>query len=300
MKRFMALVASLLCVTGLSLTLTGCSVNEETLANGQKRMDEFKALGVPDSALSSVKVYLFAARDAKQRELGSAARKAADSMNMAIKAVEAYYTNHVSKLQPTIDSLVQIGESARAQLSGLQVRKLDSLKMVVDSLGKAQRPVESEKVARRLAAIIPQLKADELKAAELRRIIPGSVWECLNRKSSEINKEVNSLEKKVFTFGRDGKAVYVESELGRSEKDAKTDYEFVSYGSYDFAGDTLVLFVDRFVSKRQIMEVRYVDPKTNKETWKKESGPAYDSLITDRSQDRFVTLADLKEDFKRK
>jgi hypothetical protein len=34
-----------------------------------------------------------------------------------------------------------------------------------------------------------------------------------------------------------------------------------------------------------------------KKEWRKEPKPTYDSTITDGSQDRFISFADLKEDF---
>ena len=285
-------------LAGVTAALIGCSVSDETLNATQQRMDELKAKGVPDSALSGVKVYLFEARDCKARDLGGQARKAADSMLMMLRKVEDYYANHVAKLQPVIDSLLAVADQSRSALSGAQIHKLDSLKGVVDSLAKAQRPVEAEKLARALVARMPALLEDQKKADGLAKIIPGTVWECVNKKTSDVFKEVNAVEKKVFTFGKDGKAVYVESEKGRSDKDTKNDYEFVSYGTYDFAGDTIIVRVNRFIAKRQIIDVRW--EKDGKESWKRDVGPMYDSAITDGSQDRWISLADLKEDFTRR
>jgi len=180
----------------------------------------------------------------------------------------------------------------------MQVRKIDSVKAVVDSLVKSSTPVEAEKVARSLAGSVPQLRADEEKSGEMRRTMPGTTWEYSFRKSSDVHKEVNAMERKVFSFQRDGKATFAESEKGRSDQNTKTDYEFVSYGTWDIAADTMFVFVNRFVAKRQIIEAR--GEKDGKEYWKRDVGPTYDSVITDGSQDRWITLADLKEDFKRK
>ncbi len=288
-----------LCLVGtVAVMCAGCSVSEETLTHVQKRMEELKDQGVPDSVLSGVKVHLFEARDAKQRGNHSQARRAADSMQIMLRNVEDYYSNHVAKLQPVIDSLVAVADGIRGEISGMQVRKIDSVKSVVDSLVKANKPVEAEKVARTLAGSVPQLEADEVKANELRKSIPGSTWEYIHKKSSDVHTEVNAVERKVFSFGRDGKATFVEGERGRSDQNTKTDYEFASYGTYDIAADTIMVFVNRFVAKRQIIEAR--GEKNGKEYWKRDVGPTYDSLITDGSQDRWITLADLKEDFRRR
>lgn len=296
MRRALAVV-----ITGIAVSFVGCGPSPEFVAGSEKRLEELKGMGVPDSALAGIKVHLYATKDAMQRQDAAQARRSADSLKIVLRSVDDYYTNHVAKLQPVIDSLVRTADAQRAQLQGVQLQRLDSIKMAIDSLStKASRPVEAEKEALKLVALMPQLMQDEARSAELRKNIPGSVWECVNKKTSDVYKEVNAVEKKVFTFGRDGKAVYVESEKGQSDQNSKRDYEFVSYGTYDFAGDTIVVHVNRFVSKRQTVDVRWVDPETKKITWKKELGPTYDSLITDRSQDRYIVMEDLKADFKKR
>lgn len=286
------------CLAGVAILVIGCGVREETLSSGQKQIELLQSKGVPDSVLSGAKVFLFEARDARERGHYAQARKAADSMNIMLRKVEHYYDNYVSGLQPVIDSLLSVAGNIRGELSGMQIRKLDSVVAVVDSLAKAGRPVEAEKTARALAASIPALRADEEKTRELRAIIPGSTWEYVFRKSSDVHKEVNAVEKKVFSFLRNGNATFVESEKGRSDQNTRTDYEFASFGTYDIAADTIYVFVNRFAARRQIIEAR--GDKDGKEYWKRDVGPTYDSLITDGSQDRWVTLADLREDFKRR
>lgn len=277
--------------------VVGCGVSQETLDDAERRMNELVEKGVPDSALSQVKVYLFEAQDAKERGDGGRARKAADSLLLALEDAEKLYEEHISQLQPVIDSLVAEADKIRDDISGLQLHKLDSIKGAIDSLAKANRPVEAEKLARTLVPYTDTLLQDEKKAQTLRKTVPG-VWVCINRKKSDVHTVVDAVEKKEFTFKHDGKAVFVESEHGRSEPGLKKDYKFISYGRYGIAGDTIKVFVDRFVAAQQTFHVLH--EKDGKQHWEKEVGPTYDSTITDGSQDRFILMSDLKEDFVKK
>lgn len=285
------------CLAVASLALFGCSVSEEVLQDSEKRMNELMAKGMPDSALSKVKVYLFEAQDAKERNEGSRARKAADSLLMALEEAETEYAEHVQTLPPVIDSLVAAASEQAAELTGLQAKKVDSLKAVIDSLTQASRPVSAVAAARDLVAYMPQLLEDEKTAKKLSKRVPG-VWTCINKKTSKVHPQINAVEKKVFTFKRDGKATFVESETGQGEKTLKKNYRFISYGTYGLAGDTIKLSVNRFVSEKQEFHILKTKADGKTTYWEKEQGPVYDSLITDGSQDRYITLGDLEEDFR--
>ncbi len=277
--------------------IVGCGVSQQTLDDAERRMNQLVEKGVPDSALSQVKVYLFEAQDAKERGERGRAAKAADSLLIALEEAERLYEEHISQLQPVIDSLVAEADKIREEISGLQLHKLDSVKGTIDSLAKANRPVEAEQLARNLVSYTDTLLMDEKKAQKLGTRVPG-VWVCINRKKSQVHEVVNAVEKKEFTFRRNGKAVFVESEHGRSEPGLKKDYKFISYGTYGLAGDTIKMFVDRFVAAQQTFHVLH--EKDGKRWWEKQVGPTYDSTITDGSQDRFILMADLKEDFVKK
>ena len=68
--------------------------------------------------------------------------------------------------------------------------------------------------------------------------------------------EVKALEKKIFTFNKDGSAKFVESKKGQSSPALKEDWEFNSWGRWELIGDTVYLSVNRFKAVRQEVRAR--------------------------------------------
>jgi hypothetical protein len=75
----------------------------------------------------------------------------------------------------------------------------------------------------------------------------------------------------------------------------KEDWKFISWGNYDFRGDTIILSINREKCPKQIF-TRYW---TNEKVWKKEVKPTYDSTLTEPKIE-FITYKTLKEDFKKR
>ena len=277
------------------IMLLGCSPSDKSLDNAQKRIDILRSKGVPDTSLSSPKVLLYQAREAKRISNHSLAWQSAKAARTAIAEAEATYENNLPRLKAETDSILSVASAVEQQLSGLQKHKLDSMKIKVDSFITINWMLQAHAKAVEIAGSLQQLKADEELSKTVRGVIPG-IWVCETVIKGQDNKAVHAVEKKIFEFGKDGKIKLTESGLGQNGPVSKEDYEFLSYGTYDCKGDTIVLFVKRFNAVRQIME-KYLIEGTKK-YWKKEPGPTYDSTITDGSQDRFVTYSDLKLDFK--
>ena len=115
-----------LCLTAL-LGIVSCGVSEKTLTAAEKKIDELKAAGVPDSTLSTVKVHLYQVKDAQQRGNTGVAKEAARNMKRELAAVEATYKENLTRLMPVIDSLKSVIRATRSGLTGLQLKKLDSM-----------------------------------------------------------------------------------------------------------------------------------------------------------------------------
>ncbi len=278
------------------ILVAGCGgVNEKTLTDAQNRIDALKTKGVPDDELSGARVYLYQAKDHKTRGNSALAKQAADSMKVNLERAEKVYQEKIATLGPKIESLKAEINKAKAEVSGLNVKKLDSCIAIIDSFVKMDWKLQASNKAQEIVAILPGVKEDEAKSKELRKKIPGE-WVCVTVTKSEEVKEVNAVEKKIFTFYKDGKVKLVENKKGQSGPYLKENWEFLSNGTYDFVGDTVVLKIARFAAVKQDFErIHKIDGKP---VWKKEPGPTYDSTITDGSQDRFITFADLKVDFK--
>jgi len=291
--------AAVLSVAAMFLTV-GCGggVSEKSLTDAQNRIDALKAKGVPVDTLSNASVHLYAAKEHFSKNNSSLAKKAADSLKVYLEKAEKYYQDQVSTLGPTIDAAKSAALKAKEEISGYQARKVDSTLGVVDSLRKMDWLLQANNVAQELVALLPSLKEDEAKSKNLGKLVPGE-WYTETRTKSEEFKEVNALERKVFTFYRDGKVYLEEGKSGQSGPFFKEDWLFKSWGTYGYKGDTIMLSINRFAAvKQNFKKARNDNGKAV--DWKDEPGPTYDSVITDGSQDRFVTYDDLKADFSRR
>jgi hypothetical protein len=280
------------------ISITGCGVSQKTLEQCEARINQLKEMGVPDTALSKPKVFVYQAKDAAAKGNTGFARESYDSLKFYMAQAEALYKESMEKIPPEIDAIRAKIMSAKANLSGLQAKKIDSLMVPVDSFLNMKWVLNAHTLIKAIEERLPSLDIDQAKADGWKKTIPGS-WICQNITTSPEFKQVRSVETKIFDLSRDGKAKLTETKKGQSGLFLKEDYEFVSYGTYDFLGDTLCLFINRFASVRQNFDKMYLDKNNmKKQEWRRETQPTYDSAITDGSQDRFITIADLKEDFK--
>jgi hypothetical protein len=282
----------------LVIVIGSCSVSQKTLNDAQKRIDALKLKGVPDSSLSTAIVYLAQAKDANQRGNKGLAHLSADSMRILIAQAEGAYSDNLIKKKPEVDELVLQLTKAKSQLSGLQVKKLDSALKVIDSFNQKNWIYQVENNAKMAVnELLPVLKFNEDRARELRPRLPGD-WVCINKTKSEEIKEVNAVEKKIFSYMSDGKCKLVETKNGQSGQALKEDWEFNSFGTWDILGDTIFMFINRFVSVRQNFTT--MSMKDGKKVWTLKKEPTYDSAITDGSQDRWIPFTDLQRDFEKK
>lgn len=275
------------------ISVAGCSVSDKALEEGQSRIDALKAQGMPDSLLSPAKLYICQARDEKKRNNNSVANKAADSLKIILTQLEATIKTDLTRLAPEIESLRAQVVATRAQVSGMQTAKIDSMMHVVDSCVAVKHFHDGLAKINAVIALLPQIKADEQKSNEIKGKVAGT-WTCTNITKHSEDKTVHAVEKKIFVFGNDGKCKFIEKKQGKSGPYLKEDYEYDSYGTYGFKGDTVYLSINRFAAVRQNFE-KMIDVK--KKIWNKETHPTYDSVITDKSQDRYVAYPDLLSDF---
>jgi hypothetical protein len=283
------------CLALSVIMVAGCSVSQKAIDDAQKRIDLLKAKGVPDSSLSEAVKYLYGASYAKQKDEKSTAHRSLDSARILIAQAEALYSENMVKMKPFTDSLVGVLTNAKTRFTGMQAKKIDSAMGVVSDFMAKNWIYQVEDNARKAVRMITQLTFNEDRAKEVKDRLPGE-WVCTNVTKSEADKAINAVEKKIFTFFKDGKAKLVETKKGQSSKNLKEDWEFQSSGTYDCLGDTVFIFVDRFASVRQNFEA--LNESAGKKTWEKKKEPTYDSLITDHSQDRWVPFEEMKQDFK--
>jgi hypothetical protein len=296
MKKWLAILATAAFIG----SMFACSVSDSMLEDADKRLKALKSKGLPDSVLSQPQVHLYQAREAKRKsqfsDTKAEARNAAKLMKKELLKAEAYYQEKVSKLRPTVDSLRAIIKTARGNYTGLVLKRYDSLSAMVDSFSRVDWLLQSYTRAKELIGLIPRFIVDVERAKKLRDTVPGE-WVCSQKDTNAENKDVNAVTKKIFTFEKNGKARFVESKKGQSGLYLKEDWQFLSTGTWEIAGDTVHIFVNRFAAERQMFERLYIMDGGKKKEWRKEPKPTYDSTITDGSQDRYVAYSDLKEDF---
>lgn len=278
-------------------TMIGCSVSKARLDNAESRIEALRAKGVPDSSLSRAVVFLYQARDAKQRGNAGLAKMSGDSMGILIAQAEAQYSDDMKRLRPFLESSKAAIAKEKTALSGLQLKEVDSLVAVIDSFARINWLLQAEAVTRDLLGRMNRLKFDEGRVKELRPRLTGT-WVCTQRTKNKVVPEVNAIETKTFTFGSNGKTNLTEKKKGQSTAFFKEDWEFVSSGEYDLKGDTICLFINRFKAVRQ--HFWDLKEKDGRQQWVRTVHPSYDSTITDGSQDRYITFQDLKEDFSKR
>jgi hypothetical protein len=316
MSFFKRFVGFALCLTALLIVVSSCGVSKAKLEKAQQRINALKAKGVPDSGLSEAIVLLYDAREANNKEDWGRAGKSGKEMMKVIARAEDLYNQKIVSMKPEVDNMRQQVAAARKDFTNLQLKKLDSLAAKADSFYTINWMLQAYDHAQIAVDAISRLKFDEQRSNELKPRLPGT-WICLNETKSKANKDINAVEKKIFTFNPDFSVKLIENKKGQSATFLKEDWEFQSYGKWDVTGDTICLFINRFVALKQDFTKGSVDSvimarcaesggapedcKYSKKDihWKLEPGPRYDSTITDHSQDRYVTFADLQADFKK-
>jgi hypothetical protein len=288
-------------VAALALVVAGCggSVNEKALDDAQKRIDALKAKGVPHERLTEARVFLGQAKDDRDKKNNAAAKRGFDSAAVYITKAENFYNQEVANLGPEIDKAKGTAIKAKEELTGYQVRKIDSIVVIVDSLKRLDWLLQANNVAQDLVKLLPFLKEDENKTRKIMNKIPGE-WVFTEKEKSVESALVNALITKTFKFGDlKSKSIHlIEKKLGYSSAYLHEDWQFESRGTYGFKGDTIMLEINRFTIVRQrFKRLHKVD---GKDVWKDEPQPEYDSVITDGSQDRSITYEDLTVDFRRR
>lgn len=281
---------------GMLLIVISCGVSEKKIANCEKKLEELQIIGVPDTLLSKARVLLYQAKDSQTRGNFGIAKQAYKDLKKELNFLEGSYKENTNQIRAKIDSLLSVVRTARSNLSGLQLKKLDSIMVPVDTFLNKKWYLHAYDKLKNIGELVPKFYEKEKMAKELKNIIPGEWAFTQHTKGKESN--INLLEKKLFTFGRDGKVIFVESKEGQSGPYLKENAEYKSIGTYDIYGDTICLFVTRFIAVKQNFKKLYIENGGKKKVWKDENYPSYDSTITDGSQDRYIAFADLKEDFK--
>lgn len=263
----------------------------------EARIKALEEQGVPDSVLSSVKVYLYNVTTlGKTGQMGKV-RKYKDSLKAGIAAAEAWYEKAMQENKIFIDSLRPTLDKRKTELTGLPLKDYDSMLAVADSFVALNWLVQARTEFEKCDEAMGVFLKNQERAEQIRPKLYGT-WTDVHvvRPASEDGGNYKATEKKVFTFKKDGSFKAIESMNGQTTPYMKENWEFQSWGTYDLMGDSIYLFVTREKCAKQIFT--QLNVKTNK--WKRNVKPTYDSTITNNAKDKFITYDDLKLAFKRR
>jgi hypothetical protein len=273
------------------IALTGCGVSQKTIDAYETQLKALETKGVPDSILSSVRVYLAQIKGGKQSGLGTVVRTSTDSVKRYLAAAETWYQSTVQTAKPRVDSLVKYFTATKAGLSGMQLKEADSQLAVVNSYIKQTWYMQAQLHAEQLDSLMLQLLKDEETAKKTDAQVRGTVWNMVKKLTAD---GASAVQKNRISFKKDGSYEMSEEMKGLTKPTLKEEWLFKTWGTYAMKGDTILLSTKRENRVRQI----YVHIDGNKEMKRIEDKP-YDSTITNGSKDRFFTLDYLKENFKK-
>jgi hypothetical protein len=272
------------------IPLSGCGVSQKKLNEAEARIKALQGQGVPDSLLSEAQVQLAQARSSIKVGDAVSAKRQFDSVQVLIAKASGSFESSTKELKPAVESLKKGISARKAELSGLQLKYVDSMLTVVDAFAAKGQWAEAKANCSQLDSEMPNLLKDEQLTKMAREALVGTWINTTNHKEDG----VKAVEKKSFTFKADGSLKLVEEMKGQTAPNRKEDWLFESTGTYQLKGDTALLSITREKCPRQ----SYWFLKGSK--WAKSDKPTYDSTITDGRKDRFVTYAYIKETFKKK
>jgi len=261
-----------------------------SLDEAEARIDELSAAGMPDSALSSAKVFLYQAKSAKTTGNSGIARRHTDSLIIALDGAQQQYAAWMESFSPQVDSLAAVLNEKKTDLTGMQLRAADSAVSVIDSLVAKNWMIQAKAQALKADNLLTQLVLDEEKARVTRKKLPGK-WVGIRDATTESGKK--AVEKRIVVFGPDGSLQLTESMKGFTSDNFKEDWEFISSGTWDLKGDTAILRISKEKCTRQNFWT------LNDGRWKKDTKPTYDTTITDGSKDKTMTFEYINEYFKK-
>lgn len=287
MRHCRNLLLSCACIAVCAISI-GC-ISQKTIDSYQARLKILEEKGVPDSLLSSIRVYISQATEGKRSGNGIITKASVDSLKIYVAAAEKWSDALTLSAKPRVDSLLKLFAGQKTTLTGLQLKVADSLLTLIDSYAKKGQYPQARQTADLLDTILPMLLKDEDAAQKVATQIAGT-W---TKTKKHTENSANAMEKRIVTFEKDGSFKMDEQMKGQTSPTLKEDWQFLSQGTYAIKGDTLLLSI----RKEQCLRETYENLVNNK--WVKNEKKPYDKEITDGSKDQFFTFDFLKESYKK-
>ncbi len=281
------------CIIAVCVLFHGCGVSKKKLDDADNRIKALEAKGVPDNLLSEAKVNLYQARTAMKSSSTAYAKKYADSLFFYLEKAETQSQATMEQYRPYIDSLRKTFDGRKKALGGLQLQYADSIIAFVDSFTTMGWLIQARDKAIYLDTSFARLVEDEKKSNKIRPRLIGT-WSGQRVPPGGYK----ALEKRRFTFKRDGTFNSSEEMNGQTQQTLKEYWKFMNWGTWKLRGDTVLMFVTREKCPKQHF-LNYMK-KDGKMKWVKNQAPTFDSTIVGHGKDRFMTYEYLVDNFKKR
>ncbi len=286
-------VGGLICIIAVSVLFYSCGVSQKQLDEAEMRIKALEAKGVPDSILSAAKVNLYQARTSLKSSNSAYAKKYADSLFFYLEKAESKSQKTMEQYRPYVDSLRKTFDDRKKALSGLQLQYADSIIAYVDSFTNMGWLIQARDKAIYLDTSFARLVEDEKRSNKIRPRLIGT-WSGQRVPPGGFK----ALEKRRFTFKKDGTFNSSEEMNGQTQETLKEYWKFLNWGTWKLRGDTILMFVEREKCPKQHF-LNYVK-KDGRLQWVKNQAPTYDSTIVGHGKDRFMTYEYLVDNFKKR
>lgn len=301
-----------ICFLSVVLLFTGCKSYEQKVEGVQSRLKALEDKGLPDSVITPVRIAIVASQGEKKRNRGGEANKKLKEATSAVKKAEDFFENSLSVKKPEVAARFNsVREKVSKELKGLHKYDADSLLSEVDSLLKKDFVFKAERALEKFEKDYPKMARAQVLADSLRPKVRGR-WVFTEVTKHQEDKNVNAVEKKVFTFEGNGKSMFVEEKHGQSAPNLKEDWKFETWGNWDMKGDTVWVIATKFTQHKQTFwqfnentrkwghmnnENKFVDGKPNE--------IAAETLTLDKNKDaivkqnRYIVYRDLQDEYKK-
>ncbi|HEX3018726.1 MAG TPA: hypothetical protein VHP36_00415 [Chitinispirillaceae bacterium] len=291
MNRFFKCLIALSLISMVIMSVTGCKSGPKA-PEVEARIKALLEKGVPDSVVADAKIALYNVNMGQKTNNSTLIRKYSDSMAVGIEKAEKWYSDAMASYKPYIDNLKKTISEKKSGLTGLHLKTADSLLAIADSFANINWLVQAKAKMDKLDSIMPVLLNNEKTANDIKKSVIGKWMDAHIVQAEDQPFKARSI--RFFNFGKDGKFESAEEMVGQTTPFLKEDWKFISWGNYDFRGDTIVMSITREKCPKQIFTQLWV--KENK--WKKDVKPTYDSTFTNPKIET-ILYKTLKEDFKK-
>ncbi|MCL1945660.1 MAG: hypothetical protein FWF51_00705 [Chitinivibrionia bacterium] len=232
------------------LILVGCKSFEDNEKDVSKRLAVLEQKGLPDSLISSARLALSQAQGDKRRNKPTDADKKMKEAISLVKNAEVALQNSLASKPDVVARLNALSEKSNKDFRGLHKKEADSLLAAADSLLKIDYVFKAQNIVSNFENDYAKKLKDQATADSLTLRIVGT-WTFLDTAKHSEDKNVNAVDRKVFTFKKDGGAYFLGEKKGQTSPYSKIDAKFETFGTWDIKGDVIYITATKFVQHRQ-------------------------------------------------